>query len=100
MSKYVHFRCPNLYRQDSDIECRHTLGGPAIETLKVHDWDFPYIDTRYCPDCKAYYRITIRGMHDMPKFVMIDRDKKMPFTELENVFPLVKIQGRRITRNT
>jgi hypothetical protein len=79
------------------MECRHTLGGIAPETLKAHSWDEPFVDVRYCSDCKAFYRITIRG-GAIPQFVMIDRDKKINWIAFDKVFPLVKIRGRRITR--
>lgn len=98
MIRYLRFECPNRYREGSDTECRHSLAGPAIETLKAHSWDKPFIDTRFCPSCKCYYKITLRGLSAIPQFVMIDRDKKINWIAFDKVFPLVKIRGRRITR--
>ena len=99
MITYIHLKCPNKPIADSDMVCKHTLGGIAPETLKAHDWEHPFIDVRYCSDCHAYYRLTIRGYNSLPQFVMIDREQKMPWIEFSEVFPLVKIRGNRITRS-
>jgi hypothetical protein len=97
MLRYLRFRCPNR-PTDSSTECRHTLGGPAVEVLRTHNWVNPFVDIRYCKDCKAFYKITIRGFGSIPKIVMIDRDKQIPWVEADKFFPLVTLCGNRIIK--
>jgi hypothetical protein len=80
------------------MECSHTLGGIEVETLLSHDFSKPFIDIRYCSDCHAYYRIIIKSTHDIPEITMFEREDKLPWIDFNIMFPLIKINGRRITR--
>jgi hypothetical protein len=67
-----------------------------VETLKAHNWSKPFIDIRFCPKCRMYWKITIMDL-DSPMLAESVAGR-INFVLADNMMPAVIVKGRKVLR--
>jgi hypothetical protein len=88
---YLGIRC-RCKKKDSPLECWSLLGGPALDTLYAHDFDkAPFVDVRFCTECKRMIQITIFNLNEIPIIEALPKEQKLSFKKPEDIFQFLEV---------
>ena len=95
MEEFLKIECPNRLREvNPTFECRHMMAGPALETLQLHDFSHPFVDTRYCSACNTFWKVTITGMDELLDLELLDGP--INFVKSSKLFVGATIEGNKL----
>lgn len=89
--EYLEIRC-RCKRKQTPLECRFLLGGPSLDTLYNHDYNIsPFIDIRYCPECRKMIKITINNLNEIPSIEALPKEQRLNFKRPEDIFKFIEV---------
>lgn len=92
VATHLDFKCRGDQKNNPEYTCGVRLGGPALDSLLLHDFkSSPLVDVRHCPKC-GWVRITIRGLDVPPLMEVLGKQVRIDFIKPEDVFKFVEIR--------
>lgn len=89
--QYLKINCRGK-QKNSPLDCRSPLGGPSLDTLLNHDFTkAPFVDLRYCRNCRTVFKVTIKALDQIPVVEAVPKDEKIEYKSMEEVFGFVEV---------
>lgn len=89
---FLEIRC-RCKKKNLPLECWSLLGGPSLNTLLNHDYSLsPYIDIRYCPECRRMIKVTINNLTDIPIIESLPKEQRLNFIKPEELFKFLEVR--------
>ena len=86
---YLEFRCPSTDPEGKS--CNGLIPGCSLELLAISQFhDFPMKDVGYCPSCRHFVEIEIRG--SVATLTPLEKGKYPQFRPAQDVLTTIKVQ--------